>query len=227
MELYEKETVTCAEMQELEKAADAAGLSYYQMMENAGSAAAEMILDQVSATAGRIRAAVFCGKGNNGGDGFVVARKLSQAGWKVVVILVEGEPVTEDAKANFRWVLDNLEVMNRRAAAATGGYDVVVDAIYGTGFHGTLRAEGQNAVELMNKWGYQKADVFALDVPSGLPGDYEGGEEEPVPQQAVVADCTISFHAKKPVHNHGKELSSFLGDVKVADIGIQGVLKEA
>ena len=72
MELYEKETVTCEEMKELERAADAAGLSYSRMMENAGTRAAEIIRENIPKSIEKPRAAVFCGKGNNGGDGFVV-----------------------------------------------------------------------------------------------------------------------------------------------------------
>lgn len=222
MELYEKETVTCGEMKELERAADAAGLSYSRMMENAGTRAAEIIRENIPKSIEKPRAAVFCGKGNNGGDGFVVARRLSEAGWSVVAVLVEGEPATEDAKKNYLLIRDRIEVMNRRAAAATGGYDVVVDAIYGTGFHGALKDEGLNAVELINKFGYQKADVFSLDIPSGLPGDYDDWKE---PEKSVMADYTITFHAKKPVHDH-RRLSNFLGDVIVADIGIAEALRK-
>lgn len=74
--------VTCAEMKEIEKRASEGGLSYYQMMENAGVGAAEFIVSRIPAKGKQVL--VFCGKGNNGGDGFVVARILHEhgaAGW--------------------------------------------------------------------------------------------------------------------------------------------------
>ena len=124
--------VTCAQMKILEQNTDAAGLSYYQMMENAGTIAANRIVEitmtspigdgcaadvgTASEAAGDaqrrqypymlkrpIRARIYCGKGNNGGDGFVVARILHQRGWQVDIVLVDGEPSTPDAIANWRW----------------------------------------------------------------------------------------------------------------------------
>lgn len=89
--------VTAAEMKQLEQRADAAGLSYRQMMENAGAAAARLALRAVPEAKS---AAIFCGKGNNGGDGFVAARHLANAGLAVRIFLVEGEPVTTDAVYN-------------------------------------------------------------------------------------------------------------------------------
>jgi hydroxyethylthiazole kinase-like uncharacterized protein yjeF len=90
--------VTCAEMKEIEKKAAENGLSYYQMMENAGTGAAEFIMNQ-SASQGK-SVLIFCGKGNNGGDGFVVARILYEKGYKVKLVLVDGDPQTEDAIKN-------------------------------------------------------------------------------------------------------------------------------
>ena len=81
--------VTAAQMKQIEQAANAGGLSYLQMMENAGQAAAQLALKRCPAAQ---TAAVFCGKGNNGGDGFVVARLLHQAGLQVQVILTDGPP---------------------------------------------------------------------------------------------------------------------------------------
>ena len=92
------ETVTSVQMKELERRADEAGLSYYQMMENAGIGAAEYIASQAPIDEKTVL--IFCGKGNNGGDGFVVARKLTEMGASVKLIMVEGEPKTEDAITN-------------------------------------------------------------------------------------------------------------------------------
>ena len=185
--------VTCAQMKILEQNTDAAGLSYYQMMENAGTIAANRIVEitmtspigdgcaadvgTASEAAGDaqrrqypymlkrpIRARIYCGKGNNGGDGFVVARILHQRGWQVDIVLVDGEPSTPDAIANWKLAMElgiPMEDRTKEAALAGGetgaapdgenatmgkaALDVVVDAIYGTGFHGMLRERGAAA----------------------------------------------------------------------------------
>ena len=90
--------VTAAQMKEIERAGDAHGLSYLQMMENAGLAAYAELQKQFPHPG---RLLVVCGKGNNGGDGFVIARAAAKDGWNVTVLLSEGEPKTADAIRNF------------------------------------------------------------------------------------------------------------------------------
>lgn len=222
MELYEKSTVTCDEMKQLEKAAADAGLSTYEMMENAGTKASQLIIEKCPQSIKRPRVIVFCGKGNNGGDGFVVARKLMEKNWDVAVVLVEGRPETEDAARNYDLIKDKVEVISPEDAPVTGGYDIVVDALYGTGFHGTLKDKGRAAVELINKMGYQKALVFSMDIPSGISGDMTGRDE---PEKCTSADYTIAFHSKKPVHDN-KLMTDLMGSIQVVDIGIKDTLKE-
>ena len=251
MELYLKDTVTCAEMKELERMGDEAGLSYYQMMENAGTAAAKALTDyqdlewEMAGEGAEKKTPgvmIFCGKGNNGGDGFVVARKLAEAGWKVDLVLVEGEPQTEDAKKNFEklpssvgvteiWEVAEFVEMLRNASDISTDISYIVDAMYGTGFHGEIRRIGIIAVDAVNllkeKTG---AVVFSLDIPSGLAGDMTAEEAEGFfakadPQTGYVsADCTICFHAKKPVHDL-PQAAGAMGEIVVADIGLADVLK--
>ena len=90
--------VTAAQMKEIERAGDAHGLPYLQMMENAGLAAYAELQKQFLHPG---RLLVVCGKGNNGGDGFVIARAAAKDGWNVTVLLAEGEPKTADAICNF------------------------------------------------------------------------------------------------------------------------------
>ncbi len=218
------EYVTCRQMKQLEKEADAAGLSYYTMMENAGLAVADVITKKSGNTTGK-KAAIFCGRGNNGGDGFVIARLLAEKNMFVTVILTDGEPVTPDAVANYRLLGDypvkimdihNVESMSNPSA------DIIVDAVYGTGFHGKLNDEGLVAVYLMNSM-RKSAKVFSVDIPSGLGGDTVTGEKiENIP---VNADYTITFHRKKPIH-FCRNAKDYLGEVIVADIGIDDALKK-
>lgn len=211
--------VTAAQMKQLEQAADQAGLSYRQMMENAGHQAYRAICRHYDRPDS---ATIFAGKGNNGGDGFVVARLLAADGVPVRVVLCEGTPVTEDAQFNLSllggveiWLLDKLGV-GTEAEILDGG--LIVDALYGTGFHGALRPDGRHAADLMNQ---ASGPVCALDLPSGLEADTGR-----IAEGAVQADLTICFHARK----RGMEqpgAAALCGQIEVADIGITDVLAQA
>ncbi len=209
--------VTAAEMKQLEQRADAAGLSYRQMMENAGAAAARLALRAVPEAKS---AAIFCGKGNNGGDGFVAARHLANAGLAVRLYLVEGEPVTTDAVYNCGLARDMglpvlaLDALNQpEQAEFLKNADLVLDGVYGTGFHGALRPAGLAAARWMNE---APGKVLALDLPSGLEADSGIAAEG-----AVQAQLTVTFHAAKPCH---RLAAAQCGRVEVADIGITAVL---
>ena len=211
--------VTAAEMKRLEQQADAAGLSYRQMMENAGAAAAALALRAWPAAKS---AAVFCGKGNNGGDGFVAARHLANAGLAVRLYLVEGGPVTTDAIYNCGLAREmGLPVLaadtldGPEQAAFLQSADLILDGVYGTGFHGTLRPEGLAAARRMND---APGRVLALDLPSGLEADSGTAAEG-----AVQADVTVTFHAAKPCH---RLAAAQCGRVEVADIGIGTALQK-
>jgi len=210
-------SVTSAEMKEIEKRADEAGLSYYQMMENAGSGAAEYISREQEVSGKSVF--VFCGKGNNGGDGFVVARKLKEKDALVTIVLLEGEPKTEDALKNFRicqtmdlpiWIFGDAGTEDLIKEA-----ELIVDAVYGTGFHGELRDTVKRATRLINASG---AATFALDIPSGLNGD--SGEAD---QDTVKADATIVFHRLKPAHTF-ENCWDYCGQIVCMSIGIERVL---
>lgn len=214
----EQNTVTAGQMKALERAADAAGLSYRQMMENAGRRAFETIWSRYP---GIKTATIFAGKGNNGGDGFVVARLLDEAGIRVRVILCEGAPATEDAQYNYErmddieiWPFDEISAAQEAEILAC---DIVVDALYGTGFHGALRPAGLRAAYMMNQ---ASGHVCALDLPSGINADT--GE---VAQGAARAELTITFHARKQGQT-APEAALHCGEIVVVDIGITEALQQ-
>ena len=210
-------------MKELEKLTDERGLSYYQMMENAGTCAFTVIMEKAGAMAGQ-RVIVFCGKGNNGGDGLVVARKLCQTGLIVTVVLVDGEPVTDDAVTNYQLLKElPVQIVDMTAGAGVAvallkdnetGPDIVVDAIYGTGFHGELRPNAATAAEYITKY---RDKAFALDIPSGLTGNMQDGD--PVNAGAAKVRTTVTFHAKKPVHLV-QAAQEYCGETIAVNIGI-------
>lgn len=246
--------VTCGQMKLLEQRADADGLSYYQMMENAGTCAAETVMKKLSEWENdsfkvaesqveyvaissdslnndgkffekrKKNVLVFCGKGNNGGDGFVVARLMCEAGYNVTVILVDGEPKTPDSITNYKLLKKlpvkffNMAADDRVMLQLKGVPIAVVDAVYGTGFHGELKSNALKVAIYINKlvsMGVSK--IFALDIPSGLGGDLTN--EKLLDKNSIKADYTITFHAKKPVHLQ-KFAAPYCGEIIIADIGI-------
>lgn len=139
---------------------------------------------------------IFCGRGNNGGDGFVSARRLSEAGANVAVVLTDGDPKTPEAAEMLQRIGvmdiavvgygDDPEYLTERLAST----DLLVDAIYGTGFHGELDERHRDVCRLINGVGVR---VFALDIPSGVNADT--GEADPC---AVRAGMTVVFDSDKP-----------------------------
>lgn len=262
---YGEHFVTCGEMKLLERRGDEAGLSYYQMMENAGTQAAKMIraycemtgvkpdegedlgkaaaaapleyraevadrhkgtgfYDTPEAVEKPLRVMIFCGSGNNGGDGFVVARLLANAGFQVTVVLVSGDPKTQDAGTNFQLLSDlpvsiiTMDGMKEDALEQGDMPDVLVDAMFGTGFHGSMRGNALKAAQYINTCHEKHGKkVFALDIPSGLGGDQL--KKKKIPCEIIKADYTITFHARKPVHMR-RFAARYCGEILVADIGI-------
>lgn len=210
-----KPFVTCAQMKLLEKLADESGLSYYQMMENAGTCAFQLICGEFTNDASKANVVVFCGKGNNGGDGFVVARKFHDLGAAVTAVLVDGEPVTPDAITNYQLIRDKIEITTMESFNTSINADIIVDAMYGTGFHGQFRPDGAKAAEWINQ---QEALICALDIPSGLSGD--ATSMDICDDRAIKAHYTVTFHNKKPVHMQDFAVE-YCGEVLIADIGIE------
>jgi len=192
-----------AQMAEADRLSIAAGTPGVVLMQNAGEAVAEEIMQRWPLC----RVCVLCGPGNNGGDGFVVARVLAAADWPVrVALLGPGDRLTGDAKIHAaRWT-GPIEAL---APAAIADAELVVDALFGSGLS---RALEENVALTLAAAGRRGVPLIAVDVPSGVMGDT--GES----CGAVAAQCTVTFTRKKPCHVllPGRDLG---GDVVVADIG--------
>lgn len=182
------------------------GVPSLELMEAAGRAVAEAVAGL--APEGPIR--VVCGKGNNGGDGFVAARLLREMGFEVETLLLwPGEELRGDAAVNFERF--GGELLAGDPAGRLDGSGAVVDAIFGTGFEGAPREPAAAAIEAINRCG---APVVACDIASGV--DASTGE---VAGEAVEADVTVSFHAAKL----GQRVAPgkwHTGELRVAPIGI-------
>ena len=144
----------------------------------------------------------------------------AKEGVQVRVLLAEGEPKTADAKTNLARLAETAAEIVRDTEQAAFGADAVVDALYGTGFHGELRPDGAAACALMGRERERGAFVLALDLPSGVSAD--SGE---VAEGAVQADATVTFDCTKPLH-FAKASKPLCGALVCADIGIGKALGE-
>ncbi len=207
--------VSAAQMKEIERRSDAMGVTYYDLMLAAGVGAADYI-DRCVDVRGR-NCLLFCGRGNNGGDGIVAARRLRQLGAAVAVVLTDGPPASAEGQSMYTAALgeaipigewkgqeDNARELAQRA-------DLIVDAVYGTGFSGLLSKKHKEIFKLINE---ATCAVFALDLPSGAQSDSACADPD-----GVQADFTITFHARKPAHLAYPAVER-CGKIEVLDIGI-------
>ena len=157
--------VTNSQMKEAERRCDQSGISYYQMMENAGTRCAEFLMELLPENT---RTVVMCGSGNNGGDGLVIARLLREHGRSVSVLLASGTPRTTDAAENLaRLPIGTLVYSAEQYREAFRYAGCVVDCIYGTGFHGSLREKPVAILRTANHCAVR----VAVDIPSGVNSD--------------------------------------------------------
>jgi hydroxyethylthiazole kinase-like uncharacterized protein yjeF len=196
--------LSVAQMTRADHLATTMGTPGFKLMQNAGLAVARETARRWTPRP----TTVLCGPGNNGGDGFVAAVALAEAGWPIRVAL-DGqlEQLQGDALAHAQRWQGPIEAMN---AGVLDAAELVVDALYGSGLNRALRAP---VPELLSIIASRGIPVMAIDVPSGVLGD--SGES----LGAVAANCTVTFARKKPGHLllPGRELC---GELVVADIGI-------
>ena len=206
--------VTAAEMREIDRVTtEKFGVPSLTLMENAGTAVANYALRQ-SHWAKRI--AVFCGKGNNGGDGLVAARVLHERGQQVKVILL-ADPAELKGDVCLMYgklpvpaiVVRSTEELNSERLRSALGSDIYVDAILGTGFKPPVAGLYAQAIALINE---RDVPVIAVDIPSGADADAMG------PQTATCAraNAIVTFTAPRPAHVFGLLTE---GTTCIADIG--------
>jgi len=214
------------------------GIPGVVLMENAGRSCAELIKDKLRDIR-HPKVCIFCGTGNNGGDGYVIARHLlsetppqgvpcgtsymGNSGFEVVVVICGNrEKVKGDAKIN----LDILERLGRpveqlnpedsdipsRVKAFAAGADMVVDGLFGTGLSGQLSDEYKRLLESINAC---DCPILAVDIPSGL--DCDNGRPLGA---AIKASYTVTFVAAKKGFASGST-AQYTGEIFIASIGVE------
>jgi hydroxyethylthiazole kinase-like uncharacterized protein yjeF len=218
------------------------GIPGVVLMENAGRSCAELIKEKLKeianpkarppsrppeASGGRNslgrRVCIFCGIGNNGGDGYVIARHLLNSSFKVTVVVCgDRNKIKGDAKTN----LDILERMGQpierlniadeditgRVRTFAEGADMLVDGLFGTGLRGQLSDEYKRLIESINAQG---RPILAVDIPSGL--DCDTGEPLGA---AIKAAYTVTFVAVKKGFTMSSSVAQYTGQIFVASIGV-------
>lgn len=188
--------LTAAEMREVDRRTMEAGIPGIVLMENAGHRVVEFLAERF-APLGEQRIVVLCGKGNNGGDGLVIARQLHTrfvpAGLYVVLLAEPGE-LKGDAAANLAMLLAAGGTVEREIPVEARSATLVVDALLGTGVSGAATGRVLQGIREINQ-GFPLATVVAVDLPSGMPSD--SGEAA---GEFARADYTVTFTAPKVAH---------------------------
>src|ERR1700730_1895115 len=197
------------------------GVPSLTLMENAGMAVAEYVLAQNGAAK---RIVVFCGKGNNGGDGFVAARVLHEKGKTVhVILLADPADLRGDAAVMFgklpmeAIVVRSSQELKSEHVRGALAEDVYLDAILGTGFKPPVGGLYADAIAVLNA---SQAPIVAIDIPSGAEADAMGPQQvhQQAPQKGIIAraDAIVTFTAPRPAHIFS---SLTEGPTYVAEIG--------
>ncbi len=188
--------VTAAEMREIDRVtSEKFDVPSLTLMENAGAAVAEFVLSHDPEAK---RVVVFCGKGNNGGDGFVVARRLHEAGKTVrVILLADPGELKGDAAAMYGKLPIAATIARSsddwKRVASSVEADLWVDALLGTGFKPPVSGVYAEAIEFLNT---VDAPVIAVDIPSGADADAMQPQKGPI----AKADAIVTFTAARPAH---------------------------
>lgn len=207
--------LTVDDVRRVEREASESSISYLQLMENAGSYCARVIRKTFENT-NRRNVLIVCGKGKNGGDGFVIARKLLEYGYNITVMITAGLPKDEDSSEMLSRIrASGVPIVyfdeNNEKIDYFHNAQIIVDCIFGIGFKGVADRSSENVFNRINS---SSATVISVDIPSGLYAD--SGE---IGGAHVKADLTIAVTCLKPVHVL-KPACNFCGQVVTATIGI-------
>jgi hydroxyethylthiazole kinase-like uncharacterized protein yjeF len=199
------------------------GIPGVVLMENAGRSCTELIKEKLADTS-VARVCIFCGTGNNGGDGYVIARHLLNSGIKVAVVICgDRSKIKGDAKTNLD-ILERLEQpiqhldlrggdIAGRVKAFAADADMLVDGLFGTGLSGQLSDEYKQLIESING---RNCPILAVDIPSGL--DCDTGEPLGA---AIKANYTVTFVAVKKGFTSEDKVNQYTGEIYVASIGVE------
>jgi NAD(P)H-hydrate epimerase len=199
------------------------GIPSIVLMENAGRSCAQFIIETLSKVK-KPKVCIFCGTGNNGGDGFVIARHLLNAGFAVIVVVCGNiAKIRGDAKINFdiltglglkieRLDMEGTDDIDARVTKLANEANMIIDAIFGTGLIGTLRNEYKQLIESINELG---CPILSVDIPSGM--DCDTGLSLGA---AIKANCTVTFVAVKKgfVFENARPHT---GEIFIASIGVE------
>ncbi|MCR4564394.1 MAG: NAD(P)H-hydrate dehydratase [Clostridiales bacterium] len=195
------------------------GIPSLRMMENAGAATAKCIRENFPESEYKY-VAVVCGKGKNGGDGFVIARKLSETGYKTAVVLTHGKPVNDESAEMLARLRDlpvtvlDMDSDTEKCAKVISGVDLIVDAVFGIGFSGQADKNTALIFKLMNS---AKAKRFSVDIPSGIDAD----------SQFVDSVCVRADMTATPIGLKRAQVlypaAEYCGEIKLINIGLPPV----
>ncbi|TFG02665.1 MAG: NAD(P)H-hydrate dehydratase, partial [Promethearchaeota archaeon] len=229
---FNSEKVSSEEIAILDNNSEWLGIPKSFLMECAGYSFAMEVIKRYNFDEGNdSKVAIFCGTGNNGGDGFVIARHLASFGIKVLVILlgIPDKIRTEEAKLNWKIISQGLDytiktvIVNDSTDIGKigmmieddGSYKIVIDGLLGTGISGKIREPISSAIDLINalkEEEKEKINVISIDVPSGMNPD-----TGIVSDKTINADLVITFHRKK----NGMDVNSdFITEIVVKSIGV-------
>ncbi|MBQ6826037.1 MAG: NAD(P)H-hydrate dehydratase [Clostridia bacterium] len=187
-----------------QKAVESGSITFLKLMQNAGEKAFGIINEKYDIKSKRV--AVVCGNGNNGGDGFVIARLLYEYGADVTVFIPLGEPQTESALYYYNQ-LKNIKIKT----CFEGSFDFIIDSLFGIGLNRPL---SKDIISLLERLNQSSGIKIAIDIPSGIEAD--SGK---ILGNCFKANLTLTFIAYKPCFFLGNG-SEFCGEIMVADIGI-------
>lgn len=201
------------------------GVAGVVLMENAGRSCAELALQKLAGAANPT-ICIFCGAGNNGGDGYVIARHLLNAGVQTRVVLCgDLAKVRGDARINLDILerlghpIEQVDPADEGAVARIRAFgrdaSLIVDALFGTGLQGELKPRYRAIIDAINGLG---RPVLAVDIPSGL--DCDTGEPLGT---AIRAAYTVTFVAVKKGFLASAGAEEYVGELHVASIGVEPV----